>query len=184
MRDSGKEDLRVIKTRAAIHAAFTGLAGEKDFAAVTVKDICERAMINKKTFYCHYLNLEALLAATLESLSAGFAQQVRTEGLAPGDVAAAFLAFAARQGDAYARLLAGASAGLGSKLALPALERALEATPEARRLPEAERALAVAAWVAVCTGLFRQWAQSGRAVPADKLARLARALVMQGAGGL
>ena len=49
-----KTDIRIIKTRRAIQAAFLGLMKEKGFAAVTVKDIIRDAEINRSTFYAHY----------------------------------------------------------------------------------------------------------------------------------
>ena len=50
---TGNEDLRVVKTIAAIKRAFDELICEQDFERITVKELCERAQINKKTFY-HY----------------------------------------------------------------------------------------------------------------------------------
>lgn len=49
-----KEDLRVVKTRAAIKHAFIELIEQKGFDAVTVKDITTLAQINRGTFYAHY----------------------------------------------------------------------------------------------------------------------------------
>lgn len=49
-----KRDLRVIKTRRAIEDAFVDLLLEKGFANITVQDIADRALINRKTFYGHY----------------------------------------------------------------------------------------------------------------------------------
>ncbi|MBW3069131.1 TetR/AcrR family transcriptional regulator [Actinomyces sp. 594] len=43
-------------------SSFRQLILEKGFAAVTVKELCERARINKKAFYCHYPAIEYLLA--------------------------------------------------------------------------------------------------------------------------
>lgn len=47
-------DLRVKKTRRAIRSAFYSLLQEKPFEKITVRDITERAEINKTTFYAHY----------------------------------------------------------------------------------------------------------------------------------
>ena len=47
----GKTDLRVVRTRAAIDRAFEELVCEVGLDKVTVKDLAERAGINRKTFY-------------------------------------------------------------------------------------------------------------------------------------
>src|SRR5258708_27883336 len=50
------EDLRVRRTRKLLQQAFIELTVEKGFAALTVRDITERAMVNRSTFYRHYLD--------------------------------------------------------------------------------------------------------------------------------
>lgn len=55
------EDLRVRRTRKLIQQAFIELTVEKGFAALTIRDITERAMINRSTFYHHYLDKNDLL---------------------------------------------------------------------------------------------------------------------------
>lgn len=49
-----KQDLRVIKTRNNIKSSFIQLLREKDFNEITVQDILNKALINRKTFYNHY----------------------------------------------------------------------------------------------------------------------------------
>ena len=55
------EDLRVIKTKSLIKGAFIELVEEKGFDNVTVKDICNKALINRNTFYLHYYDKVDLL---------------------------------------------------------------------------------------------------------------------------
>lgn len=49
-----KEDRRIRRTKALLRAALAELMGEKNFNEITVKDITERADINRGTFYLHY----------------------------------------------------------------------------------------------------------------------------------
>ena len=56
-----RTDLRVVKTRKAIRTAFIDLLSEKGYAAITVQDILDRALINRKTFYNHYHDKRSLL---------------------------------------------------------------------------------------------------------------------------
>ena len=55
------EDLRVRRTRKLLQHALIELTIEKGFAAVTVQDIAARAMVNRATFYRHYLDKYDLL---------------------------------------------------------------------------------------------------------------------------
>ncbi|MFT4006095.1 MAG: TetR/AcrR family transcriptional regulator [Lacrimispora sp.] len=49
-----KQDLRVIKTKNNIKNAFIQLLRENDFNVVTIQNILDKALINRKTFYNHY----------------------------------------------------------------------------------------------------------------------------------
>lgn len=55
-------DRRVRRSRAAIRAAFLDLLMEKEYALITVKELAERADVNRKTFYTHYSSLDDVLA--------------------------------------------------------------------------------------------------------------------------
>ena len=55
------EDLRVRRTRKLLIQALIELTIEKGFAALTVQDIADRAMVNRATFYRHYLDKHDLL---------------------------------------------------------------------------------------------------------------------------
>ena len=61
-----KHDLRYIKTEKAIRKTFHELLQEKDISRITVKELTERAEINKTTFYAHYETLPDLVN-TLET---------------------------------------------------------------------------------------------------------------------
>ncbi|SMC25945.1 transcriptional regulator, TetR family [Clostridium acidisoli DSM 12555] len=56
-----KIDPRAARTRVLIQEAFLSLASEKIFESITVKDIAERASINRATFYAHFNDKYALL---------------------------------------------------------------------------------------------------------------------------
>lgn len=57
-----KNDLRVIKTHNALKNALIGLLNEgRKFYDLSIKEICDRAVINRRTFYLHYNNIEDIL---------------------------------------------------------------------------------------------------------------------------
>ena len=62
MQNTGEsEDLRVRRTRKMLQQALIDLTVEKGFNTITVRDITERAMVNRSTFYRHYLDKYDLL---------------------------------------------------------------------------------------------------------------------------
>lgn len=53
-KKDGLDDLRVRRTQKAIRGAFFELVKEKGFEHISVKDITDRALISRNTFYLHY----------------------------------------------------------------------------------------------------------------------------------
>ena len=66
-----KKDLRYIKTEKAMRKAFHELLQEKELKRITVRELAERAEINKTTFYAHYETIPNLLD-TLEVEQIGY----------------------------------------------------------------------------------------------------------------
>lgn len=60
-KSSEREDPRVLRTRQLLLQAFSDLFAERDFYAITVQDITDRACVNRGTFYTHFEDKPALL---------------------------------------------------------------------------------------------------------------------------
>lgn len=59
-------------TAAKMDEAFIELLGKKDFEYITVKEICEKAGVNRSTFYLHYETIADLLGESMEYLDRQF----------------------------------------------------------------------------------------------------------------
>ena len=55
--ENSHKDHRVRVTRMLIRSAFTELLKQKPIQSITVKELCEKAGINRGTFYAHYTDL-------------------------------------------------------------------------------------------------------------------------------
>ncbi|MCH5257932.1 MAG: TetR family transcriptional regulator [Lachnospiraceae bacterium] len=53
---TGKEDLRVIKTKQNIRSAFMELMKKQPLEKIRVNDICDKALCSRNTFYQHYID--------------------------------------------------------------------------------------------------------------------------------
>ena len=71
------EERRVRKTKRAIRNAFAALLAEKDVNQITVKDIAERADINRKTFYNHYRGVYQVMDEIENSIVDDFDRMLR-----------------------------------------------------------------------------------------------------------
>lgn len=61
-------DRRIIKTKEALRAALISLLKEKELSKITVKEICEKANINRGTFYTHYADQVDLYQSVSDEL--------------------------------------------------------------------------------------------------------------------
>ena len=59
-------DLRVRRTHKLLWEALMTLMSEQEFEAISVKEICERAMVHRTTFYKHYEDKYDLLARGMQ----------------------------------------------------------------------------------------------------------------------
>lgn len=61
MQEIKNGDRRIERTKRNIREAFTSLLMEKDLSNITVKEISERADINRKTFYMYFSNIDDIV---------------------------------------------------------------------------------------------------------------------------
>lgn len=57
-KKSETKDRRIGKTQKSIRDALVNLLTEKDVSLITIKELAERANINRKTFYMHYTSID------------------------------------------------------------------------------------------------------------------------------
>lgn len=62
MKQPEKHDLRFVKNENLIRNTFQEMMDENEYSKISIKELTERAQINRKTFYLHYPSLDHLLA--------------------------------------------------------------------------------------------------------------------------
>ena len=67
-----KSESKYFATAARMDEAFLALLEKKDFAYITVKEICEAAGVNRSTFYLHYETMADLLSESVSHMSEQF----------------------------------------------------------------------------------------------------------------
>jgi AcrR family transcriptional regulator len=67
-----KNESKYFNTALLMDEALLLLLEKKDFAFISVKEICQKAGVNRSTFYLHYENTNELLEETIELLNEKF----------------------------------------------------------------------------------------------------------------
>ena len=61
-------DKRIKKTKKTLKDTLTIMMGEQHFQSITVKDLTEKAQINRGTFYLHYQDVSHMLSVLEEEI--------------------------------------------------------------------------------------------------------------------
>lgn len=71
-----KTDLRVVKTKNILYATLLELLKDTAFEDIKVSDICEKALINRSTFYSHYADKYELFSAYIDNLKLSLTKEL------------------------------------------------------------------------------------------------------------
>ena len=82
--ENKKESGRVRMTKQMLRRAFTQLLMEKPIQNITVRELCEKAQVNRGTFYVHYSDIYALMEAIEEQMVAELAAALDELSVSPG----------------------------------------------------------------------------------------------------
>ena len=179
---ANETDLRIIKTREAIHSSFEALTKKQPLAKLTVAELCREARIGKKTFYRHYPTLGALAQEYLDALVSEFFAE--TEGLVLPEHTAEFvrqlMVFMCDRGNADATTEC-IFCGLGSeKISRDIVSHATELdrinTRKFGRLSAAEISLVLMFAASTTVNMYRQWVAEGKHLSPKRLSEMAQNL--------
>ena len=67
-----KAESKYFNTALRMDEALISLLRVKDLEYITVKEICEKAGVNRSTFYLHYETIGDLLSETIETVNRRF----------------------------------------------------------------------------------------------------------------
>ncbi|NJK52418.1 MAG: TetR/AcrR family transcriptional regulator [Leptolyngbyaceae cyanobacterium SU_3_3] len=76
--EPAKPDLRVKRSRKLLRDALLVLIPEKKYDAISVQEICDRAMVHRTTFYKHYEGKDGLLRSLIQEIYDELATKIPT----------------------------------------------------------------------------------------------------------
>jgi len=183
---TGKEDLRIVKTIKSIKTAFEELICEKDYERITVKELCERARINKKTFYHYYETLDSLLAELQTELSASYIKRISGYAL-PDEldkVNREFFLYSAQQGLAYEKITCSGSWNTIRDEMIAAVNNAgWGKSPRYQALPDFEKKLLMGFINNTVLMAYRQWIEDQKKTPLEEVIEMTNRIVLNGVNG-
>lgn len=183
MEKRKNEDLRVIKTREAIHSAFKQMICDMDYDEITIKELTQRAQINRKTFYLHYGSLDDLLEELQQEIAENFISR-KVSYASMNDIRGLirlFFEHAANMPLLHERLMcSGSYRPIWEKINKRIMDYRRETNRGAFGLNQYEENLVFAYYGANSIILYRQWVEDGKKLSLEELIDIAEKLICGG----
>lgn len=182
----GNEDLRIKKTITGIKAAFEEMVHEMGYENITVKELCERANINKKTFYRYYDTLDHLLAEMQEEISTQFFERLNHYSF-PNDldkVNEEFFLFSAEQDSSFEKITCiEPRIPMRDEMTSKFDKSGLNTTDQYQQLNDFEKTFLVGFVNDSVLSAYRQWVKDGKKVPLNDVVAMTNKILIGGTKG-
>ncbi len=179
----GNEDLRVRKTIQGIKIAFEELICEKEYEKITVKELCDKAQINKKTFYHYYETLDALLSELQGELAEGYLNRIKGYSLPEelDKVNREFFLYSAEQGLAYEKITcSGAYHAIRDEMISGVTDAGWSGSKKYQQLPDYQKQLLMGFINNAVLTAYRLWVEGGKTILLDDVIALTNVIVLGG----
>ena len=184
--ESGGSMSRVVKTIEEIKKAFEDLICEKDYEKITVRELSDRARINKKTFYTYYETLDALLAELQVESSSGFLERIKDYSLPEelDKVNREFFLFSAEQGLAYEKITCGGTyRAVRDKMTDRVNDEGWSKSKKYQELSFYEKRLLMEYINSSVLTSYRLWVENGKKMPLEDVINMTNRIVLSGVNG-
>ena len=186
MKLTGTEDLRGQKTIEAIRTVFEQMICEMDYHEMTVKELCERAKINKKTFYRYYPTMDDLLLELQTELSSEYVAMIAKYRLPEemDKVNEAFFRYSVSKGEVYEKITCASGY---THIRNTMIDRVNEATWHKsawfNNIPEWQRHLLIVYVQYTIVEMYKQWVADGKKAPVEEVIAMSNRLICTGLDG-
>ena len=187
MSGAGQEDLRVIRTKETIRKTFEEMICEMDYDQISVKELAERARINRKTFYLHYNSLDDLLRELQNEMAKNFIERTR-DLERPRDmdkITREFFLVSEGAGRLHERLMcSGSYRYISRRITNEIMSETWGADGKQRNVDPCVQNI-IMTFVAQSTiEIYRQWIADGKRIPLEEIIALTSKLICSGVNGL
>ena len=183
---NGTEDLRVQKTIDAIHKVFDEMICEMNYEKITVKELCERARINKKTFYRYYETLDDLLAELQNIFTQEYLKRIENYRI-PEDldkINREFFLYSVEKGALYEKITcSGSYHNIHNKMVNNVMNTAWGQSSWFRLLEPSKQVILLGFIQSGALEIYKRWVADGKKIPLTDIIDMSNQLLCSGVNG-
>ena len=187
LKNKANNDLRVQRTLQNIDTAFKEMILEMDYEKITVKELSNRAKINKKTFYSHYSSLDELLARLQEEMSEKFIISISSYKLPKefNKVNRDFFIFLEENGKWFEKITSSSNFEyIRQKMVDTVMENTWEKTEFVKQFSYFQKKMFYSYIQFSALSIYTQWISDGKKIPIDEVIEFSTKLITKGIEGV
>ena len=183
---NGTEDLRVQKTIDAISKTLEDMICEMDYEKITVKELCERARINKKTFYRYYSVLDDLLAELQGVMIEEYLERIKNYRI-PEDldkINREFFLYSAEKGSVYEKITCSGSYNyIRNQMVNNVMGSTWGKSTWLQLLDTYKQNILLGFVQSASVEMYRKWVADGKKIPLEEIIEISNQLLCTGVNG-
>ncbi len=184
-KEEKSTDRRVQKTKRAIREALISILEQKEIENITIKEISERAGINRKTFYAHYTSPADLISELEDEIVEAVRYLLCTNilaesGLGPQSFVQSVNAIYESNQTFFENMMTVRNYAFLAEKLTTTLKEEIVKIPAIARLDPLLASSMIEFFAGGLINLYVNWIRTGKTVPFEVVTRLALALTMRG----
>ncbi|MDE6844490.1 MAG: TetR/AcrR family transcriptional regulator [Lachnospiraceae bacterium] len=183
---NGTEDLRVQKTIEAIQKTFEEMICEMDYEKITVKELCARARINKKTFYRYYDVLDDLLAELQSIMTQEYLERIANYRIPEelDKINREFFLYSVEKGTAYEKITCSGSYNyIRNQMMNNVMGATWGKSTWLQLLDTSKQNILLGFVQSASVEMYRRWVTDGKKIPLDEIIEISNELLCAGVNG-
>lgn len=183
---NGTEDLRVQKTIEAIHKTFEEMICEMDYEKITVKELCERARINKKTFYRYYDVLDDLLSELQNIMTREYLERIAGYRIPEelDKINREFFLYSFEKGLVYEKITCSGSYNyIRNKMVNNVMSSTWGKSTWLQSLDTYKQNILLGFVQSASVEMYRRWVTDGKKIPLEEIIEISNQLLCAGVNG-
>lgn len=178
-------DLRVQRTKKILKDTFNEMIVTTDFEKITIKDLCDKAMINRRTFYLHYSSIEDILEDFISDYTHEYYDLIKDFDTIEevDELVRMYFTYSEEKGMMFERINTSPNFEYIRLRMIQKVEDYAASDNNFHMLKKFDKISqnlihSFINWA--CVGLYREWVKNGRNLPMDEAIKLSANLIKNG----